>query len=115
MIMPKLGIAASVFTIIAATCMPSYAKETTVREFLTWERSAQDSFFSISILTAATIATQIKPELAGCISEWYSVGNDGINERHAEVLAVMEQYPDLIPTGIVVAVLQKQCGTFGDL
>lgn len=113
--MKKLGAAASIFAIIAITCIPSYAKETTIREFLTWERPAQDSFFAISILTAAAIATQIRPDFADCISGWYAPSNEGNAKRNTEMLGIMEKYPDLIPSGIVVAVLQKECGNFGDL
>ncbi len=113
--MKKSGVAASFFAIFAMSCLPSHAEETTVREFLTWERQAQDSFFTTSILTAAVIATQIRPNFAECIGNWYSLTDEGNAKRHQEMLNVMGKYPDLIPSGIVIAVLQKECGNFGEL
>lgn len=109
---------ASLFAISAIIAIPSYAEEraeTTVSEFLTWERTKQDSFFAVSILTAGVIATQIRPDFADCIGNWYSQNEDRQSVRHSQMLKLMEEFPDYIPSGIVIAVLQKECGDFGSL
>jgi len=116
MIMKQPIVTASLFALTLLICPQAQAKdETTVREFLTWGRSAQDSFLTTSIITAAVIATQIRADFAACIGKWYTLTNEGNAKRQDEILAVMEKYPDSIPSGIVVAVLQKECGNFGEL
>lgn len=116
MIMTRRIVTASVIAFTLLTCPQTQAKEeTTVRDFLKWERSKQDSFLTVSIMMAGVIATQIRPGFADCIGKWYSLDREKNLERHTEVLEVMNNFQDFIPGGIVVAVLQKECGKFGGL
>lgn len=113
--MTKFTLAASVFALVLSFYSQALAnEETTNKEFLTWEKSQQDSFIAISVLTASVIATQVKQEMAECIGRWYNLANGGSDARHAQILDIMTEYPDNIPSGIVVAVIQKECGKFGD-
>lgn len=113
--MTKFTLAASLFAAVFSFYSQASAKEETrVKEFLTWERSNQDSFIAISVLTASVIATQVKQEMAECIGEWYNLVDGGNKTRHNQILQIMAAYPDSIPSGIVIAVIQKECGKFGD-
>lgn len=96
-------------------CMPMYAHaQTTVRDFITWTEDRQGSFFRSTIFTSAVIASQISPELVNCIDGWYASAEVSTAERNQEILDVMERFPDSHPTTILVAIIQRECGNFGD-
>ncbi|MEP2943003.1 MAG: hypothetical protein ABJO72_04310, partial [Hyphomicrobiales bacterium] len=84
----------------------------TSSEFLKWERGQKDYFLQVSVVTAITIATQVRKALGSCISDWYSSDAAIIKQRHDEVLGVMKRLPEHHPSAIVLAVLQKKCGKF---
>ncbi|MEP3247777.1 MAG: hypothetical protein ABJN40_07375 [Sneathiella sp.] len=84
-----------------------------IREFLTYDDKSQEYFLASTIWTAAVIATQIRQDLASCIADWYTNDPMIIKKRNAEILDTMKGYPDSYPSGLVVAILQKQCGKFG--
>lgn len=95
--------------------MPVYAQQqTTVRDFLTWAEDRQASFFRSTIFTSAVIASQISPTMVDCIDGWYASGGVSSPERNLEILQVMQGFPESHPTTIVIAVIQRECGNFGD-
>ncbi|MBL4785244.1 MAG: hypothetical protein JKY49_07435 [Cohaesibacteraceae bacterium] len=95
-------------------CTPAHAGQNVkTSEFLKLDYESQDYFFGSTIWTAAVIATQIRQDLANCIADWYTNDPAIIKERNAEILRIMKGLPDSYPSGIVVAVLQKNCGKFG--
>ena len=109
----RIAATAAIFSVFS---MPSYAagENVKVKEFLTYSYEDQSYFIGSTIWTASVIATQIRQELATCISDWYTNDPDTVKSRNSEILEIMARFPDGYPTGIVVAVLQKECGKFGD-
>ena len=93
--------------------MPSYAEEAFKGEtFLEWREEAQHSYIQISIVMASVIASQMREGFAGCIGEWYSPDPGTEAERNREIVAVIRENPEFHPSGVILAVVQKQCGEF---
>lgn len=116
MIMTRRIVTASLFAFIVSISPQARAVDgTRIEEFLSWDRAAQDTFINVSVLTAGVIATQIRPDFAGCIGDWYSNTDVGKEKRRTEILDIMAGYPTHLPSGIIIAILQKECGKFGDL
>lgn len=88
------------------------AETFTSAEFLTQNEAAQTSFIEISITMAATVATQANPAIARCIDEWYFEDKPRQEQRNRHIVSVMRQYPDYHPSGVILAVIQKACGSF---
>ncbi|MEO1189599.1 MAG: hypothetical protein AAFW60_11050 [Pseudomonadota bacterium] len=83
---------------------------TTTADFLKWERSAQDSFFQISITMAATIAAQHRPQIAKCLEDWYFRNSELQDQRHDEILNQMPELTSYRPASVVLAFLEAACG-----
>lgn len=93
--------------------MPSHASaDTTTADFLQWNRSAQDSYFQISIAIAGIIAAQTQPEIAECIENWYYESPERQAQRHSEIIAVMPQYTEFDPAFVLLGYLEGACGQF---
>ena len=86
-----------------------YADSFKSSEFLTWNKDSQEFYFRTAIGMAGLIASQNDQHQARCILDWYFT-----KERTARdaILSAMQQYPDYHPRGVILAVLQKACGTF---
>lgn len=78
-------------------------------DFLTWERENQEYYFQVSIGMASLIAARNEKSQGDCIDNWFFKNR---TEASDEILTVMRQYPENHPAGLVLAVLQKHCGTF---
>lgn len=77
--------------------------------FLTWERSSQDFYIRTSIGMAGFIAARNDNAHARCLEDWYYSDETAANEA---VLAAMRRFPDYHPRGVIVAVIEKRCGSF---
>ena len=84
---------------------------TTTADFLEWERESQEAFFQISLGMLGTVATQVNPEMTGCIDEWYFSSEETQELRATEMLDVMEQYVEFDPTAFVLAYAESICGS----
>ena len=77
--------------------------------FLTWNRDSQDYYIRTSIGMASLISAQNDKAHAKCLDDWYykdeGAGNDA-------VLATMKRFPEYHPRGVILAVMQKRCGSF---
>lgn len=82
---------------------------TTTADFLTWERSQQDSFFQISMLMLVTVSTQVHPEFSECVSGWY-FGDEDKTELNAELLRVMQDFKEFSPSAFVLGYAEGVCG-----
>ena len=58
---------------------------------------------------AGFISGQNDKEHAKCLETWYFNDEEGATER---IYRAMRKYPDYHPRAVIVAVLQKQCGSF---
>lgn len=86
----------------------------TSAEFLTQSEAAQTSFIEISITMAATIAAQSRPEIARCLNDWYFADREQRPARIASIKSAMRTHSEFHPSGVILAVMQKACGSFGD-
>lgn len=83
---------------------------TTTADFLKWEHKAQVSFFQITISMLGTVATQVRPEMASCIDDWYFKNEATQKERHAEILTIMPSYAEFDPTAFMLGYVESICG-----
>ena len=59
------------------------------------------------------VATQSRKDIARCIDDWYSGDQTVQNERHQLVIDTIQDNPSYNPQAVILAILQKQCGSFG--
>ena len=78
-------------------------------EFLTYSKEGQSSYIRTSVGMTGLIAARNDKKHADCIDQWYFSDMDHGNQQ---IIATMRQYPDYHPQAVIVAVLQKVCGTF---
>lgn len=104
-----------VFRIVAsvaisfAVCMPVYATTFTSAEFLKWETKTRDFYVRTTVGTASLIARQNDKRHAKCLEDWY-FGNE--RKSADEIYNAMKHNNEVHPRAIVLAMLQKKCGTF---
>jgi hypothetical protein len=100
-----------IFSAFLAFTTPAKAEDNvfTSAEFLEWERKQQDFYIQVSINMAALIAVPNDKKQADCIDNWYNSKKETRNEF---ILGVMKDNPDYHPHGILIGVLQKNCGDF---
>lgn len=78
-------------------------------KFLTYPADSQKSYINTSVLMATLIAAQNSKDHANCIGSW---SGRFVSEGYQPVLEAMRRFPDHPPTGVILAVLQKACGSF---
>lgn len=99
---------ASLCTIVCA--QGSFAEEAfKSSEFLTYSADHQRGYISTSAMMAGLIAAQNDRKQAMCVDDWVALHR---SEGYSPVIDAMKKYPDDHPTGLVLAVLQKACGSF---
>ena len=76
---------------------------------MTWSRESQDYYIRTSVGMASLVSAQNDKAHAKCLDDWYyrdeTTGND-------DVLAVMRRFPEYHPRGVILAVMEKRCGSF---
>jgi len=77
-------------------------------KFLTYAPEAQNSYITTSVVMAGVIAGQNKPDQAKCIDQWMA---DNEAAGFPSVKGAMSRFPDHHPSGVIVAVLEKACGS----
>jgi len=78
-------------------------------KFLTYPAESQKSYIASSAMMAGLIASQNNASQAACIDEW------GAKQRevgYAAVMEAMRRFPEHHPSAVLVAVLDKACGSF---
>jgi len=78
-------------------------------KFLEYSRTTRDNYISTAAGMAGVIATQNRPDQAKCIDRW--VAENSAN-GFEPALDVMRKQPKFHPLGVLLAVLQKSCGSF---
>ena len=104
----------ALFFVFFSYSQASFAEGFTGEKFLKWKRESQDSFIGTSITMVAVVATQGRQNIASCIDDWYSEDGSIQDQRHGFILDTIREYPSYHPQGIILAVLQKRCGSFKD-
>ena len=100
---------ASLCTIVCAAAGAAAAEDFKSSKFLTYPADAQKSYINSSVLMATLIATQNSKDHAGCIGKW---SGEFVTGGYQPVIEAMKKFPDHHPTGVILAVLQKACGSF---
>lgn len=77
-------------------------------KFLTYPADSQKSYIGTAVVAATVIASLNAPTQAKCMDDWVAKNRD---EGYQPVLEAMRKYPDDHPMGMVLAVLQKACGS----
>ncbi len=97
--------------------MPAYAQEPSKQmlEFLDTNRASQDSFITTSVVAMGLVAAQLDSKMAECINQWYRASENITENRNSEILKTMRELPQFIPTTIVLAVIERECGKFKDI
>lgn len=86
------------------------AETFTSAQFLEWPRKSQSSYFRTSIGMAGFIVSMRDKPKARCLENWYFSDAAAAEDT---ILATMRRFPEFHPRGVIVAVLQKQCGPLG--
>lgn len=86
----------------------SIAEMFTSEEFLTWSREGQGHYFRTAIGMAGLIARQNDEAQGDCIDNWYFNDQDRAHDR---ITSVMRQYPSYHPRGVILAMIEKACGS----
>lgn len=110
MIIQKSLATASLFAILSFNNIPLYA-ETPLKssKFLNWTEANRSFYIRTSIGMAAFIAVQNDKKHAKCMEHWYFSNEKRSNQA---IYKVMRKFSDYHPWGVIVAVLEKQCGSF---
>ena len=110
MIIQKSAFKARIFVVLLTYSMPSYAKDMFKNsDFLKWSEDNRSFYIRTSVGMASFIASKNDTKHADCLAKWYFTDQP---KKNAFIYGIMKQYPDYHPRGIIMAVLQKQCGSF---
>ncbi|NOR61926.1 MAG: hypothetical protein GQ535_05440 [Rhodobacteraceae bacterium] len=90
--------------------MPAYAQDVFRSDsFLEWPEESRSFYIRTSIGMAGFIASENSTEHADCLEHWYF---DDEQASEVYIYGIMEQYPEVHPRAIIVAILQNKCGPF---
>ena len=103
--------------VVGLACLPIWsdakAQEFTGEMFLQWERGNQDTFIQVSVTMVGIVASQGRNDIAECIDTWY--GGPDVERRmrrHNFIMKTIRENPEFHPQATILAILQKQCGSF---
>jgi hypothetical protein len=110
MLSRKTTAIASNITIVCSIATAPLAQETfKSAKFLTYSAEAQHNYIATSVVAATAVVSLNSAAQAKCLGEWITKHKAG---NFRPVMEVMKKYPDDHPTGLIVAVLQRDCGSF---
>ena len=78
-------------------------------DFLKYASSERENYITIAAGMAGVIATQNNAQQAKCVNGWIAQNR---STGYADVIQTMQKYPSYHPHGVIIAVLQKACGSF---
>ncbi len=92
----------------------SMAQEFTSADVLEWNEESQNSLFLTSVGMIGIVATQTKRhgQIVECLNEWYWIDGEVDAERNDEIRKFMQLFPEIHPQAIILAVIEKECGSF---
>lgn len=96
--------------LLAAVPRSAEAKDGfTAADFLKWPQDSRRSYVQNALMMANMIAVENNRGQADCISNWYFSDRP---RKDAFIDSVMQKYPTHHPMGVILAVIEKQCGSF---
>ena len=79
------------------------------KEFLTWDKNTQEFYIHTAIGMAGFISLRNDESHGKCLENWYAQDQQTSIDF---ILQNMQKFPDFHPRGVIIAVLEKQCGSF---
>lgn len=80
----------------------------TSAEFLQWPPKSRSSYFATSVTMASAVVRVNNKKQSACINAWYGNDRERVERR---ILDIMRKYPEYHPQSVILAVLEKQCGS----
>lgn len=108
MLSRKVLVISSLSTIVC-TASSAGAEDFKSSKFLTYSAEAQRSYIDTAVVAATVVVSLNSAPQAKCLGEWVAKQRQG---DFSPVIEAMRKYPDDHPMGLIVAVLQKECGAF---
>lgn len=98
-------------TVLAVLLVEAPAEAETFKsaDFLKWSRENQEFYIRTSVGMAGLIAVQNDKQHSQCIEDWYFSNEESANRS---ILVAMTRFPNYHPRGVILAKLQKVCGSF---
>jgi len=78
-------------------------------EFLKWKQETQKFYIDTNIGMAGLIAAQNDSAIQKCTDDWYLSDK---SKTIDEVLNAMKRFPEFHPRAVILAVVEKHCGSF---
>jgi len=105
----RKALALASLSTIVCTASGASAEDLKSSTFLTYPADSQKSYINTSVLMATIIAAQNSKDHAACIGDW---SGRYVGDGYQPVIEAMRKFPEHHPTGVILAVLKKACGTF---
>lgn len=100
-------------TLVGAYPQISVAEDAAHRDFMSWTPDAQTAFLQNTVIMASIVSSRTNPEHGDCISDWFFDGNGIQPSVRRDALETISQYRDFRPAAVLVALIEKACGPFG--
>ena len=98
------------FAVVLLFGTSSYAKDVFKgSDFLEWPENSQKTFMDAAILMAGGIAAINTDQQGQCIYNWYF--NDRIESIRNKIRKTMTEHSKHPPSGVIIAMAQKECGS----
>lgn len=84
----------------------------TSADVLTWDREGQDALFASSLVMAGIAArqTQVLADRMTCINDLNA--GDARQQTNDSLRGLLERFPDLHPQAVIMAFIERECGSF---
>lgn len=99
-------IVCSQVVLAAISSFPAMAEDSQTAKFLSATKEGQISYVTASLAMAAVLSP---PSQSKCIAD-YSQSNS--SKGYPEILTAIQKYSEHHPTGVIAAVLERNCGKF---
>lgn len=87
----------------------SFAETFQSSEFLTWSQESKEFYIDVNVGMAGLLAAQNDDQHADCLEAWYWEDKQGSIDF---ILQSMRDFPAFHPRGVILAILEAQCGSF---
>lgn len=78
-------------------------------KFLTYSAEQQKGYIGTAVVAATVIASLNSQAQSKCLGDWVAEHSNG---GYQPILDAMRKYPDDHPMGLIMSVLQRDCGPF---
>jgi len=100
---------ASLSTIVCIAASAQAQETFKSAKFLTYPAESQKSYIGTAVMMAGVIASQNVPDQASCVDRWATSHE---STGYKPVIDAMKRLPEYHPTAVILAVLDKECGSF---